>query len=164
MAKRFRLKKLINWTVQGPIVTRLIIHFLSYNIATLFLLLLVYGIKTSLAAIAETPVSAEPLTFWQQAAPVVICMCVMMPFMIWDLIKLTNRIAGPLFRFESILKEFAKSGVLRKAALREGDLLTDYQKQFNEFVESLHALHPETKPAPKGPDGALVTVPFRQTV
>ena len=166
MAKRFRLKKLINWTVQGPIVTRLIIHFLAYNMAMLFLLLLVYGIKTSLAAIAETPVSAEPMTFWQQAAPVVICMCAMMPFMIWDLVKLTNRIAGPLFRFESILKDFATSGLLRKAALREGDLLTDYQKQFNEFVESLHALYPHTKPASKSPDAAsvTVTVPFRQTV
>ena len=66
--------------------------------------------------------------------------------MIWDLIKLTNRIAGPLFRFESILKDFAKSGTIRPANLRDGDLLLDYQMQFNEFVESLHALYPELKP------------------
>lgn len=168
MAKHFRVKKLINWTVQGPIVIRLIIHFMAYNVATLFLLLVVYGIKGSLAAIADQPVSAEPMTFWQQAAPVVVCMCVMMPFMIWDLMKLTNRIAGPLFRFESILNDFSKSGTIRQADLRKGDLLTDYQKHFNAFVDALHALHPETRPTQTTPDAVqptpTTTVPIRKLV
>ena len=154
MAKRFRLKKLINWTIQGPIVIRLLMHVMSYNVATLFLLLVVYGIKGSLAAIAEQPASVEPLTFWQQAAPIIICMCVMMPFMAWDLAKLTNRIAGPMFRFESILRDFSKSGTICSATIRKGDLLTDYQKQFNEFVESLHALYPQTIPVSKTPAAA----------
>ena len=146
MVKRLRLKKLNNWTVQGALIIRLMVHFMSYNFATVFLLLVVYGIKGSLAAIADQPASAEPMTFWQQAVPVVICMLVMMPFMIRDLMNLTNRIAGPLFRFEILLKEFGKTGTLKAAVLRDVDLLTDYQKQFNDFVEALHALHPDTRP------------------
>ena len=146
MAKRLRVKKLINWTIQGPIVIRLMVHFFAYNTATLFLLLVVYGVKSSLAAVADSPVSAEPVTFWQQASPVVICMLVMMPFMIWDLMKLTNRIAGPLYRFESILKDFSQTGTLKPAVLRQGDLLTDYQNQFNEFVAAMHVMYPELRP------------------
>jgi hypothetical protein len=164
MVKHARLKKLINWTVQGPIVTRLMVHFFSYNIATVFLLLVVYGVRGSLAAVTDQPLESTQMSFWQQASPVVICMFVMMPFMIWDLLKLTNRIAGPLFRFESLLKEYSKTGTLPLAVLRDGDLLTDYQRQFNDFVQALHTRYPETRPvnSPSGPDSA--TVAFRKSV
>ncbi|MEJ7594325.1 MAG: hypothetical protein WKF77_22540 [Planctomycetaceae bacterium] len=166
MVKRWRLKKLINWSIQGPIVVRLIVHFLAYNAATLCLLLVVYGVKVSLAAVADQAVSAAPMTFWQQAAPVVICMLIMMPFMIWDLIKLTNRIAGPLFRFETLLSDFEKTGKLKAAALRDGDLLTDYQQRFNDFVAALHARFPETQPACAAPvpDAVTATVAFRKSI
>lgn len=146
MARHLRLKKLISWTVQGPIATWLLVHFFSYNAAVVSLLLVVYTVRCSLAAVSETPVSVEPITFWQQAAPVIIAMVVMMPFMIWDLMRLTNRIAGPLFRFEALLKEFIQTGKLKPAALRDGDFLTNFQRQFNEFTETLHALYPETRP------------------
>lgn len=148
MARRLRLKKLNNWTVQGPIVVRLVTHFGAYNAASLFLMMTVWGIRSALASIADQPTSLPALTFWQQAAPVLICMLVMTPFMVWDLMRLTNRIAGPLFRFECLMKEFVKSGTLQHAKLRDGDLLIDFQQQFNEFAEALHALYPETMPVP----------------
>ena len=164
MAKHARLKKMINWTIQGPIVTRLLVHFLSYNVATVFLLLVVYGIRGSLAAVSDQPLVAAPMTFWQQAAPVVICMFVMMPFMVWDLMKLTNRIAGPLYRFESLLKEYGKTGTLPLAVLRDDDLLTDYRQHFNEFVQALHARFPETRPANAPPAAETPTIAFRRSV
>ena len=146
MAKHLRLKKMINWTVQGPIIGRLLTHFMCYNAATLFLLLTVWGIKSALASIADKPSAPEAMTFWQQAGPVLVCMAVMTPFMVWDLMKLTNRIAGPLYRFETLLKEFNANGTLKPAVLRDGDLLLDFQKHFNEFAAKLHTLYPETKP------------------
>ena len=171
MSKHIRLKKLINWTVQGPIVMRLMVHFLAYNTATLLLLLVVYGVKSSLAAIADSPVTTEPVTFWQQASPVVICMLVLMPFVVWDLMQLTNRIAGPLYRFECLLKEFRKTGKLRPAILRQGDLLSDYQTQFNEFVAAMHMMYPELRPGISSPvvesgskNDAAVSVAFRKTM
>ncbi|RLT03751.1 MAG: hypothetical protein DWI22_17985 [Planctomycetota bacterium] len=146
MAKQLRRKKLINWNIQGAIVMRLMGHFLAYNLATLFLLLAVYFAQSALSALADPVVNSAPLSFWYQAVPVLICMLVMTPFLIWDLIKLTNRIAGPLFRFETLLNDFGKTGKLNAAELREGDLLTDYQQRFNAFVVVLHAQYPETQP------------------
>lgn len=171
MAKRFRLKKMINWTIQGPIVGRLLVHFIAYNAATLFLLMTIYGYRGCLAAISEKPAAMGPMTFWQQAAPVIICMLVMMPFMIWDLMKLTNRIAGPLFRFETLMKEFTRSGTIKPATIRDGDLLTGYQVHFNDFVYSLHMRHPDTKPVSSIDEKQSVArvedqilVPFRQSM
>jgi hypothetical protein len=145
MTQRARKKKMINWSVQGPIISRLLLHFFAYNVATLFLLAAFWGARAALSSLSESPDARAPLTLWQQSAPVVIAMIVMTPFMVWDLMRLTNRIAGPLFRFECLLKDFVKTGTLQEAAIREGDLLTDFQKQFNEFTQALHALHPDTK-------------------
>ena len=75
----------------------------------------------------------------------------MIPFMVCDLILLTNRIAGPLFRFETLLIDFSTTGKLKAAALRNGDLLTDYQRRFNHFVTVIHARYPETQPASVAP-------------
>lgn len=147
MKKRFRTKKLNNWIIQGPLVVRLMMHCFAYTAATLFLLISASGIRNMAAAFTNSPVEPAPVTLWQHAAPVALCITIMIPFMIWDLMKLTNKIAGPLYRFEVLMKDFVKSGTLKTAVLRDGDLLLDFQKHFNEFAEALHALHPDTRPA-----------------
>ena len=146
MNKTPRIKKLINWTVQGPIVLRIVAHMATYNIALFSLLLLAWGMRSLMGSLGGEPVTSDYFVFRRDAIPVLLCMAIMTPFMIWDLISLTNRIAGPLYRFESLMKDFVKSGTLKQANLRDGDLLTGFQKQYNEFVEALHALYPETIP------------------
>lgn len=157
MAKSWRWKKLVNLSIQGPIILRLLMHFLAYNAATLCLLLVVYSVKRSVSAIADHPDNTAPMTLWQQAAPVVFCMLVMMPFMVWDLIQFTNRIAGPLYRFETLLNDFSRTGKLKAATLRRDDLLTDYQRRFNDFVAAIHVRCPETQPASVAPAAECVT-------
>ena len=146
MKKTLRFKKLINWTVQGPIILRILAHMATYNIALFALLLMAWSIRSLMSSLGGEPVASDYFVFKRDAAPVLLCMAVMTPFMVWDLISLTNRIAGPLYRFEALMKDFVKSGTLKQANLRDRDLLTGFQKQFNEFVEALHALHPETVP------------------
>lgn len=164
MSMRPRFKKLVNWTLQGPIILRLMGHFAAFNVALLALLLVMYGMRVSLAAATETPAPAVPASFWEQAAPVAVCMVLMTPFMLWDLLKLSNRIAGPLFRFETLMKEFQDTGVLRTATLRDGDLLREFETNFNRFAEKLHTLHPATKPDDRSTPETRATVPFRQSV
>lgn len=146
MKKSLRFKKLINWKVQGPIVLRIVAHMATYNISLFALLLMAWGLRNLIGTFGSEPVASENVVFKREAGPVLFCMAIMTPFMVWDLIALTNRIAGPLYRFESLMKDFVKSGTLQRANLRDGDLLTGFQKQYNEFVEALHALHPETIP------------------
>ena len=146
MKKTQRFKKLVNWTVQGPIVLRIVAHMVTYNVALFSLLLMAWGMRSLMGSLGGEPVTTDDFVFRRDAGPVLFCMAIMTPFMVWDLISLTNRIAGPLYRFEALMKDFVKSGTLKQANLRDRDLLTGFQKQFNEFVEALHALHPETVP------------------
>jgi hypothetical protein len=147
MKKILRLKKLINWTVQGPVVLRVVGHMVTYNIALFALLLMAWGMCSLTGFLAEETETSEYFVFKRDAISVLLCMAIITPYMVWDLISLTNRIAGPLYRFEALMKEFVRSGTLDKANLRQGDLLKGFQTQFNEFVEALHALYPETIPA-----------------
>jgi hypothetical protein len=161
MKKVLRSKKLINMTVQGPILLRVIGHMFTYNIALFALLLMAWGMCSVTGFLAEEPVTSESFVFKRDLISVLLCMAIITPYMIWDLISLTNRIAGPLYRFEALMKDFVRSGTLDRANLRESDLLKGFQTQFNEFVEALHALYPETIPAtaPSNDDSTSVEEP-----
>lgn len=50
---------------------------------------------------------------------------------------LSNRIAGPLYRFESTCREIAKGNYKVRIHLREGDGLRGLEKEFNLMLEAL---------------------------
>ncbi|MCA9036256.1 MAG: hypothetical protein KDA91_14065 [Planctomycetaceae bacterium] len=146
MSRFLRKKKMVNRLIQGTMIARLGIHIFAYNIAILALIVITYAIQMSTAVVTDQAGDAEIFTLKSQLLTVGGAMLFMMPFIVFDLLCLSNRVAGPLYRFETILADFVKSGSLTRARIREGDLLVDFEKQFNEFVEAVHALYPETIP------------------
>lgn len=50
----------------------------------------------------------------------------------------TNKIAGPLYRMKTHLKECADEKKLKEVTFREGDLLTDLQDDFNDLVKAIN--------------------------
>ncbi|MCA9066825.1 MAG: hypothetical protein KDA96_27350, partial [Planctomycetaceae bacterium] len=87
MAKRFRVKKIVNWKVQGPFIWRLLFHFFAYNAAVLTLLLAAWGIQSAVNAVTDVPAQPRIMTLEDRIAPLAIAMLVMTPFMIWDLMR-----------------------------------------------------------------------------
>ena len=62
------------------------------------------------------------------------------PIVLWDMLKLTHQIAGPLVRFRNALQKMAIGEPVAKIKLRDGDLLVEFQDAFNEFLDSDHLL------------------------
>ncbi len=58
---------------------------------------------------------------------------------------LSNRIAGPLYRFESVCKEVAKGNYKVRVKLRDGDGLRGLEKEFNAMLDSLERKEGECK-------------------
>lgn len=141
-----RKQHLISRKIQIPIVIRVVVHLFAYNAAILCLLVIAWGVKNSWAMLSDQVTPPGPTTFQDHAVPVLLCMLAMTPVMVWDLIRLTNRVAGPIHRFETLLDRFIATGKLDKARLRDDDLLMEFQNKFNEFTEAMHALYPETSP------------------
>lgn len=50
---------------------------------------------------------------------------------------LSNKIAGPLYRFEEALKQVAKGNKKIRISLRQGDALKELEKEFNNMMNFL---------------------------
>ena len=49
-------------------------------------------------------------------------------------LKLTNRIVGPLVRFQTVLSRMSRGEPVSEVRLRDGDLLVEFQDVFNDFL------------------------------
>lgn len=75
--------------------------------------------------------------FVEQHYSMLICAALVFPFILWDALKFTHRIAGPLQRFQTTLKAMTEGRTAQRVQLRKGDLLFDLQESFNEYVDTL---------------------------
>ena len=91
--------------------------------------------------------------FLTEYLPITIAAVLLLPVVIYELIRQTHRIAGPLVRFSNAMKDMMAGKVIQPVKLREGDMLTDFEKLFNEFIvyhqAKVQAAAGSAIPAPK---------------
>jgi methyl-accepting chemotaxis protein len=78
-------------------------------------------------------------------------------------LRLSHRIAGPMYRIKRTLEAVQNGNLAIRANLRRGDELQDLATDLNEFLDWLER-HPPTGVQPKAPvtAGALVSAPELQ--
>ena len=64
---------------------------------------------------------------------------IVLPVLLYDLAKHTNRFAGPIFRLQRSMKEIAAGNPVRPLAFRDGDYWQDLAENFNQIVTRLEA-------------------------
>lgn len=69
--------------------------------------------------------------------PVVICLTLLVGVVIWDAIRFSHRLVGPLVRFRRTLQEMARGELVRPIKLRESDYLLELRDDFNAMLEAL---------------------------
>ena len=72
--------------------------------------------------------------FASEYYPMLFCACLILPLFMIDFVRLTHRIAGPLVRFRIALVQLMQGHRVNEVELRKGDLLTEFQQAFNEFL------------------------------
>ena len=72
---------------------------------------------------------------------IVICFIIILLFTA----LLTNKIAGPIYRFEEALKQVAKGNKKVRVSLRQGDALRDLEREFNNMMNFLDDTEEEEK-------------------
>lgn len=130
----------VNREIQGRIVSRLAQYWILYHVGLWSLLLIIELFHHMIAALlqGETFVLRD---FGSQfvrdhwfflAAPLVL-----FPAILWDMLHLTHKVAGPLVRYCRAFRDLAAGKTVERIELRKGDLLVEFQDAFNEYVESL---------------------------
>ena len=126
-----RTKRLVDRPVQIAVVTRFLLH------GALFMV--VGSIITLVTQYLANPFqSASSLlgAFWQQAGPFIVVLVAMLPIFVWDTIKLTNRIVGPMVRLRATLRQAnAAQGAPAPLKFREGDFWRDLEDEVNNLVK-----------------------------
>jgi hypothetical protein len=74
---------------------------------------------------------------WGQYWPFLTCAALILPVILYDLAKLTNRFAGPVVRLRRALRQMADGGGLEPIHFRDGDFWPELAAEFNRAVDRL---------------------------
>ncbi len=134
---RPRRKSFVNARIQGRIIGRIAAYWVLYHLV-LWLGLFVYRFAQHRAAVAAGAELMSIRDLYHQFAseyyPMLFCACLILPLFMIDFVRLTHRIAGPLVRFRIALVQLMQGHRVNEVELRKGDLLTEFQQAFNEFL------------------------------
>jgi hypothetical protein len=126
-----RTKKLVDRPVQIAVVTRFLVHVGVFAV--------VGSLITIVSLYLANPFQSGASllnSFWQQAGPFLVVLLAMLPIFVWDSIKLTNRIVGPMVRLRATLRQFnAGEEVRLPLRFREGDFWHDLADEVNRLVQ-----------------------------
>mgnify|MGYP001821305983 CR=1 FL=1 len=129
-----RKKHLVDSSVQGALVRRILLHWLMFLALTLVMLPAWQLISSG---DIFRPFSVLVAESWTRTAPVFLALVAMMPLFAWDTVKFSHRFAGPMYRFRKTLQELAAHGEAPMVKLRNGDFWQEVADDFNAVLERL---------------------------
>jgi hypothetical protein len=144
--KNRRRKFWIDRDVQGALVSRVIFHWLLlFAISVLFLPMF----RLLNAAQIDAPFSTLLRRAWVDTAPIFVFMLLLLPFFVWDTVKLSNRFAGPMYRIRKALGSLAAGKDTDPIRLRDDDFWKEAAHDFNVVRERLQSLEASSGSRPE---------------
>ncbi len=126
MAKTHRKKLFIDRKVQGTLLLRVMLYWI-YCLAAVLLLVACWSVFT------EKPSSSNEL-FRRLAvhyAPGILASFLLLPIVLWDCLRVSNRFAGPIVRVRRTLQKIAEGEDVKPLSFRDGDFWQEFTDDFN---------------------------------
>jgi hypothetical protein len=133
-----RKQLFIDPKVQGALLLRAIMYWLCC-LVTVTVSLLVWRIVTGPARLFYTHFD----DMWFQYAPAVIATFLLLPLVVIDTVRLSNRFAGPLYRLRRSLRKLAAGEHVEHMFFRDGDFWQDFAREFNSLNDHIVSLERE---------------------
>jgi len=136
-----RKTRYVNAGLQGHLMWRMVVYWMVYN-AVLVVVIggekLFWMVPDVMTGQSSFDFSQFIATFFSEGRSMFVAMAVFCPALIWDMLKYSHRIAGPLYRFRSAMEDHVAGKELKGVQLRDNDLLKEFQLTFNDFVEQVN--------------------------
>jgi hypothetical protein len=146
MAKSYtRRQKFVDRQVQGSIVLRTATYWVLCMF-TLGLMLIVWQILNNPAE----PFLIHAAAMWQQYGPVAIASLLLLPILIVDIVGLSNRFVGPIYRLRRSLQQLANGEPAAPVKLRDNDFWVDLAEDFNRLLARVQPPLPDESPSALG--------------
>jgi hypothetical protein len=133
-----RKKLFVNRGIQGAMSLRFAFYWVIYHLCVWHGAFMYFFLRARLTQLT----GGEPMLplnelyghFLTEYLPLTLAATLLLPIVIYELIRQTHRIAGPLVRFSNAMKDMMAGKTIQPIKLRDGDMLTDFEKLFNEFI------------------------------
>lgn len=124
--KTKRIKLFVDRKVQGPLLVRVTFYWLTALLLMALLSCIQVGLSSG-AAPFEVKLTRVIMAF----GPALITSLLILPLLLLDCIRYSNRFAGPMHRLLGRVRTLAETGKAEPIQFREGDFWFDMAEQFN---------------------------------
>ncbi len=94
------------------------------------------------------------LKMWERHGPALVVILFLLPAIIYDSIKLSNRFVGPLMRLRTAMQAIASGQAVEPLKCRRKDCAEDFFNAFNEMLDKLKQLEKDGRDALNGDTSA----------
>ena len=132
MSKSFKHKRskvLVQKAIQGNLAIRCTLYWF-FCLCTIFLFVAVASAFSG----DLKPAGQLFGDIWKQYSVAVLASVFLLPFVVWDVIKFSHRVVGPLIRLEAEMRKFAEGGPGRPVRFRDDDYWHGLAEQYNKIV------------------------------
>lgn len=137
-SSRQRKSIFVSGRIQGSVLLRFAGYWVLYHFVlwhSLFLFDFIHERAEMLNGGVMQPFGALYWSFTLKYYPMLLAAFAVLPLLLYDSIRTTHRIAGPLVRFRNTLRKLEAGERVEEVRLRDGDLLVEFQNEFNQFLK-----------------------------
>ncbi len=120
--------------VQGALAVRVVLYWLTC-LVTVALMLLLWQIVTGPARLFYTHLG----DLWFFHGPALVASLILLPMVVIDMIRFSNRFAGPLFRLRRSMRALAAGEPVEPLQFRDSDFWQEFAQQFNAVAARVEA-------------------------
>jgi len=137
---RIRKKLFVDSKVQGALVLRVLLYW-AVCLTTVTLMLLCWSIL-------RTPrmFYTHLDDMWFHYGPALIASLILLPMVVLDIIRVSNRFAGPLVRLRRSMRALARGEHVEPIKFREGDFWQEFADEFNAVAARVQGERPNAEP------------------
>lgn len=137
-----RRAKFVSSLIQGRMLAKLCVYWCVYHFVLWHFMFAYQFLQYRVLVLGGAPAKTFLELYAQfcgQNWTLLMCAVGVFPMIFWDMLKVTHHVAGPLVQFKRALKELSEGKKVDRIVLRRGDMLTDLQDSFNEYLNVLNS-------------------------
>lgn len=138
MASLKRRQLLVDPKVQGALLTRAVLYW-GYCLLGAWSFVCLWKMVTSPASGFD--VQFDESLFY--CGPMVVATVAILPLVLVDLLRVTNRFVGPLFRLRRDMRKLVNGEPVRQIAFRKNDYWRETAEEFNALADHVQRLERE---------------------
>lgn len=133
--RRIKRRQLyVDPAVQTAFVLRAVFYWVTCLVAVVMML-----VFTSMLVEPARLFYPNADSLWFRFVPTALMALLMLPIIVFDMLRLSNRLVGPVFRLRRALRQLADGQPVQPIHFRDGDFWRDFADEFNTIAAQLQA-------------------------